>query len=550
MEVAASQLCLNNKNVSEIMRRVRSKDTSPEIIFRKALWSKGIRYNLHANNLPGKPDIVITSKKLVIFIDGDFWHGGQWRRRNLSSLDQQFQNIHTKEYWLTKIQKNINRDCRVTTSLLSQGWTVLRFWESEVRRNLDYCIKTTQKALDNDHKIYAFSLLPKRTFIEFFAGIGLMRIGLEKQNWSVEFANDIDPDKQEMYKFHFGETDNHFVLGDIHKLSVEQVPAATLATASFPCNDLSLAGGRNGLCGQHSSALWGFTNILEKMGDRKPPLVLLENVTGFLTSHRGEDFKRALLELNRLGYTVDAIILDASRFVSQSRQRLFVIGVSRIASGSYPKQEPLALRESDVRTKALVDFILNHPEIHWRVRQLPDLPEKGPQLESCLEDLQETAEEWWDKERTEYLLNQMSPRHRAVAEEMMANSDWSYGTVFRRMRKEKSTAELRTDGLAGCLRTPRGGSGRQILFKAGKGKCFARLLTPRECARLMGVDEYKIAVPRNQALFGFGDAVCVPVIEWIAHYYLNPLINEMIRGVSLYNGSELSKNGPSRSNPA
>jgi len=83
------------------------------------------------------------------------------------------------------------------------------------------------------------------------------------------------------------------------------------------------------------------------------------------------------------------------------------------------------------------------------------------------------------------------------------------------------------DGVAGCLRTPRGGSGRQILFKAGHGTYFFRLLTPRECARLMGADNYRIEVPFNQALFGFGDAVCVPVIEWIARHYLNPVVNEL-----------------------
>ena len=83
-------------------------------------------------------------------------------------------------------------------------------------------------------------------------------------------------------------------------------------------------------------------------------------------------------------------------------------------------------------------------------------------------------------------------------------------------------AELRTDTIAGCLRTPRGGSGRQILFAGGKGRYAVRLLTPRECARLMGADDFKITVPLNQALFGFGDAVCVPVIRWIAENYLTP----------------------------
>lgn len=117
----------------------------------------------------------------------------------------------------------------------------------------------------------------------------------------------------------------------------------------------------------------------------------------------------------------------------------------------------------------------------------------------------------------------MSQRHRQIADKMINGREFSYGTVFRRVRNGKSMAELRTDGVAGCLRTPRGGSGRQILFKAGRGNYQVRLLTPRECGRLMGVRNFNLDVPLNQALFGFGDAVCVPVVEWIATHYLNPI---------------------------
>src|SRR5258708_2114273 len=111
---------------------------------------------------------------------------------------------------------------------------------------------------------------------------------------------------------------------------------------------------------------------------------------------------------------------------------------------------------------------------------------------------------------------------------MIKQDHFTYATAFRRMRNKRSTAELRFDGIAGCLRTPRGGSARQILFKAGRGKYFVRLLTPRECGRLMGAGDYRILGSSTQALFGFGDAVCVPVIEWIADNYLNPAINELI----------------------
>ncbi len=362
---------------------------------------------------------------------------------------------------------------------------------------------------------------PRRSVAEFFAGIGLMRMGLEAAGWSIAFANDIDPDKWAMYRGHFGCT-GEFVLGDVHKLKTSQVPTVSLATASFPCNDLSLAGARNGLAGSQSSAFWGFVDVLKalKRERRNPPMVLLENVTGFLSSNDGQDFENALLALNSLGYSVDAFIVDASRFVPQSRQRLFVVGIQSPNVDSL--DDTPGFYESEIRPPALASFIMLHPDIAWRIKQLPRLPHRSIALADVIEDVPMNHHLWWNRERCEYLLNQMSPKHRAEAEGMINAETTSYGTVFRRVRNGRSMAELRTDGIAGCLRTPRGGSGRQILFAGGKGRYGIRLLTPRECARLMGADDFILNCPLNQALFGFGDAVCVPVIRWIAHNYLDP----------------------------
>jgi DNA (cytosine-5)-methyltransferase 1 len=157
---------------------------------------------------------------------------------------------------------------------------------------------------------------------------------------------------------------------------------------------------------------------------------------------------------------------------------------------------------------------------------LPD----PPQCITHLKDILDADAPWWDAERRDYLLSQMTGSHKIAAEAAIRKRRWTYGTVFRRVRAGRTVAELRLDGIAGCLRTPRGGSARQILFKAGYGRCECRLLTGRECARLMGADDYRIEVPANQALFGFGDAVCVPAIEWIATQYLMPLCNELVRG--------------------
>jgi DNA (cytosine-5)-methyltransferase 1 len=229
-----------------------------------------------------------------------------------------------------------------------------------------------------------------------------------------------------------------------------------------------------------------------------------------------------------LGYACDAFVLDAVHFVPQSRARLFVLAIREDEKDNRVSESPLEFYVSSIRPKKLIDFIFTHPGINWKIQSLPSPPARKLTLNDILEDVPHESPIWWDRERAEYLKNQMSERHTVIAEKMMEGAAYSYGTVFRRVRNGRSMGELRVDGIAGCLRTPRGGSGRQILFKAGKGEYFARLLTPRECARLQGTpDSYQIEVPLNQALFGFGDAVCVPAIEWIAENYLNPLAHTL-----------------------
>jgi DNA (cytosine-5)-methyltransferase 1 len=359
-------------------------------------------------------------------------------------------------------------------------------------------------------------------FAEFFAGIGLVRLALERHGFQTVFANDIDPDKFEIYSANFGA--DHFHLGDIHKLNALDVPQCHLFTASFPCNDLSIAGAWEGLNGKESSAFWGLVRILEDLEERRPPMVMLENVLGFLQSNQGKDFETALLALCGLGYTVDAFILNAAHWVPQSRARLFVVA----KKNPVESRNPFAM-VSDARPEALVEFINLHPNIRWDIRNLPKLPKPTARLRDIIQNLPDDDAHWWNKDRCDYFFGQLSPRHLQAARTMMAETTHQYATAFRRVRHGRSMAELRTDGIAGCLRTPRGGSGRQILFRAGNGRYQVRLLTARECARLQGVpDSYKIeGIPLNQALFGFGDAVCVPAVAWIAKHYLNPLATGM-----------------------
>lgn len=516
--------------VSKAMRRVRSLGTSPELIFRKALWSRGVRYRLHDKRLPGTPDLVLPAARLAVFVDGDYWHGNQWLRRGHASIEDQFEHVQGREYWTAKIRRTMERDRNNTAALVRQGWRVLRVWESQLIADLPNYVELAAQAPRAASESSALGALAQRTFAEFFAGIGLVRLALERQGWTAAFANDIDQKKYEMYTAHFTEDPaDQYRVQDIHTLTADDLPTVSLATASFPCTDLSLAGARLGLAGPQSGSIYGFLKLIGDMGPRKPPLVLLENVPGFLTSHGGQDFRAVLKELNSLGYVVDAFQVDASHFVPQSRVRLFVVGVRATVSDT--SIGPLTIGGPDMlRPPGLLAAIRANADVLWRTQPLPTPPSRSISLRDILEDLPDDAPEWWGESRATYLLSQMSARHRQLADQLIVSDTVQYGTVFRRVRNGRSMAELRADGIAGCLRTPRGGSGRQILFRGGRGRYAARLLTPRECARLMGAPELNITTPLNQALFGLGDAVCAPVVEWIARHYLNVVVTQAIHG--------------------
>lgn len=124
------------------MQNIRSKDTSIEIMLRKALWNKGYRYRKNYKNLPGKPDIVLTKYNIVIFCDGEFFHGKDWE-----ILKKRLENCNNSQYWICKISKNRERDEEINKQLLFQGWTVIRFWGKDIRKNTDECVKVVEEAI-------------------------------------------------------------------------------------------------------------------------------------------------------------------------------------------------------------------------------------------------------------------------------------------------------------------------------------------------------------------------------------------------------------------
>ena len=375
------------------------------------------------------------------------------------------------------------------------------------------------------------------TAVEYFAGIGLFRMGLEAAGWQVIYANDWNPKRAQIYEGFFGE---RFQVQDIFAVDPQDVPQATLATCSFPCIDLSLAGKGSGINGSHSGAFWGFCGMLRKQGRRAPKIALLENVNGWLYSNGGDDFYETAKALNELGYACDAFALDARRFTPHSRPRIFMVGMksdaqaqdgagASISDASISKFG--APRSKRLTTARLDSLMRADSGIRWTRLDIPEPPplRRGGFSDAIAERLAPDDPRWWGEEKVAKHIAMMSPPHLARARDMARRDSESFRTFFRRRRADGQRAEVRRDDIAGCLRTASGGSGKQFLVAAGNGKIRTRALTARECARLQGVpDEFPIAADtERQAIDAFGDAVCVPVVEWIAARVLRPLADSL-----------------------
>lgn len=366
---------------------------------------------------------------------------------------------------------------------------------------------------------------PIFTIAEYFAGIGLVRMGLETQGWQVVFANDISGKKYEMYATFFPDAEAHYIIDDIFRVAPASIPPATLATCSFPCIDLSLAGNMNGIInGDHSSAFWGFVKILKAQGESAPPLILVENVPGWLYSNKGMDFRITVRALNELGYACDVFVLDALRFTPQSRLRVFLVGTRFPAR--YTTVELILTRPQSLLTDQLKKNVIANKDLQWFYNEIPEPPSlKSAGLSEIVEPMGDSDDRWWPNDKVTRHIAMMEASHRERVEQLMQGQQFAYRTFFRRIRKGQQRAEVRDDELSGCLRTAVGGSAKQFLIRVGKGSIKMRVMTPREYARLQGVpDNYPIVATGVQALTGFGDAVCVPVISWIAKHVLNPLV--------------------------
>lgn len=373
-------------------------------------------------------------------------------------------------------------------------------------------------------------------FYEFFAGGGMARAGLGS-GWRCTFANDFSPMKAAAYKENWGSS--HFREGDVGAIKTADLPGhPDLVWASTPCQDLSLAGNAAGfgqadaVSATRSGAFWPWWRLMQALiaNGRKPRTIVFENVVGALSSNKGADFAVIANAFHAAGYALGALVIDARHFLPQSRPRLFVIGVDKvfpIPSAVHRLGPQVPWHPTSVQNA--FDRLPKAIQAEWVWWALPSPMMRRPELSSMIQD-EPTGVQWHTPVATKALVAMMTPANKAKLTQAQALGRRLVGTVYKRTRPDASgkkacRAEIRFDGIAGCLRTPSGGSSRQTVMVVDGKSVRSRLLSTREAARLMGLPEtYNLPASYNDAYHVCGDGVAVPVVRFLAQHLLEPIL--------------------------
>ncbi len=456
------------------MTAVKNKDSEIERLLRKELWSRGLRYRKNYKKVTGKPDIVFVSKKVAVFCDSEFWHGYDWDNKKREIKSRQ-------EFWIPKIERNMQRDEEVTKSLEDEGWTVLRFWGKDIKKNTKKCADIIEKAVTQRKPIFKS--------IDLFAGIGGIRLGFEnafKEQIETVFVSEWDKNAQKTYKENF--KDDFDIAGDITKIDEKDVPEFDICLAGFPCQAFSLAGHRMGFDDNYKGLCRGtlFLDVARICEHHKPKVIFCENVKGLVIHDKGRTFKIICKTFEDLGYKVFHKVLNSKNFgVPQNRERIYMVAF-----------------RNDVAPKKFI-----FPNITDDTKRIKDIIEK-----------QAVPSKYYLSDVYMETLRQHKARH--------ASKGNGFGYEIREM-----------DGIAGAIVC--GGMGRErnlIIDKRQKNltptthikgeinKEGIRKMTPREWARLQGFpDDFILPLSDTHLYKQFGNSVTVNVIEAIAEQILSVL---------------------------
>lgn len=522
---------LTKEQRSKNMQAVKNKDSKIELLLRNALWEKGIGYRKNYTKLIGKPDIVLTKYRIAIFVDSEFWHGFDWENRKYDIKSN-------KEFWINKIENNINRDILVTNQLKSDGWIVLRFWGKEITDNLEQCIKDIEVAIRSRYKkMKKYSTISKElsyifeeeanykkaVITHFFQTKEQLSIFNYYYNKAKEFISDKElenllnsfewdvpflPVKNPKFTFidlfagiggmrlafqniggkcvFSSEWDKYAQItyeknfgevpfGDITKIDEKDIPEHDILIAGFPCQAFSIAGRRGGFDDTRGTLFFDVARILKK---KRPKAFFLENVKGLINHDKGKTLKVILNTLrDDLDYYIpEPKIINAKDFgVPQNRERIFIVGFNK-----------------DLKVNEF---------------KYPNPLKKEVNINDIMEDKPVSVKYYLS---TQYLntLEEHKKRH-----EMKGNG-FGYEIISK-------------DGIANAIVV--GGMGRErnliidsrltdftpvTHIKGVVNRDGIRRMTPREWARLQGFpDEFIIDVSDAQAYKQFGNSVAVPAVQ-------------------------------------
>jgi DNA (cytosine-5)-methyltransferase 1 len=370
--------------------------------------------------------------------------------------------------------------------------------------------QTFPDTLSSNPRFQAAGNRAKAVALDFFAGGGFATQAL-KPYFAIQWANDICPKKAQVYRANHGV--HHFHSGSVCDVRGTDLPDADLAWASFPCQDLSLAGLAAGIYAKRSGLVWEWLRVIDEM-KRAPSVLVAENVVGLVSTSCGQHYRSLHSALAERGYTVGAVLLDAARWLPQSRPRIFVV--------AYKGKKPISKKLiSPAPTWAQPEVVLKAATglanwVHW---SLPEPAARTLQLRDIVD---------WEAQHASIEVSAknialISPKHKQILDAMPRSKAVAV-PGYRRTRDGHQVLELRFDNTAGCLRTPSGGSSRQFLIIKKDAALKSRLLTVREAARLMGApDSYVIPGSYNDGYKVAGDAVAMPVVAWLAKHLLAPL---------------------------
>lgn len=496
------------------MSRVRNSDTALEKKLCAELNSHGITtFKRNNKAVLGKPDITFPVRKIAVFCDGDFWHGYNWE-------EAQSEIKSNRDFWISKIERNMQRDNEVTEGLQKQGWTVLRFWGHEIKKNLDYCVSAILE------KLRFMPSSPYRT-IDLCAGIGGIRRGFELTGKFVNvLSSEIDKYACKTYQHLFGDNPEHDITDERFKQTIDNIEYEVLL-AGFPCQTFSRVGLQEGFENEEKGQI--FFHISDIIGRTRPIAFFLENVDRLVSHDEGRTFQTIIDTLvNDLGY--------------------HVIGVEKNEDGTLgyaPKSFIRNSKDFGVPQNRPRTYLIGFDTERFPAEKLAALPKELPcgratELYHDLNDLLEhnvPAKYYMASGYLDTLI-----RHRARQENR------GYGFGYRIVNESDIKRPIANTLLA------TGGSGRErnLIYDPQEGIAGQiipgkktplndqgiRVMTPSEWGKLQGFINYGFLNDKGEDLFSFpegipdvqrykqfGNSVTIPVIEEMARFMLDCLDN-------------------------